>query len=47
MHEQTVRADLQRANVQLRPKAAVTAELEPDVAELYVAGPSVKQLAEQ
>lgn len=47
MHEQTVRANLKRAQVKLRPKAAFTAEQEPEVVELYLAGSSVKQLTER
>lgn len=47
LHEQTVRAHLERAAVQLRPQQVLTASQVDEIAELYLADASLRQLGLQ
>jgi lambda repressor-like predicted transcriptional regulator len=47
LHEQTVRAHLERAAVELRPQQVLTAPQVAEIAELYRAGASLRQLGLQ
>jgi len=47
LHEQTVRAHLERAAVELRPQQVLTAAQAAEIAELYRAGVSLRQLGLQ
>ncbi|MDQ1742353.1 MAG: hypothetical protein QOE23_692, partial [Pseudonocardiales bacterium] len=44
LHEQTVRAHLERAAVELRPQQVLTPDQVIEIAELYRCGASLRQL---
>jgi Mor family transcriptional regulator len=46
MHEQTVKAHLRRADVELRSGRVFNADQAAEIAEAYVAGATIKQLIE-
>jgi lambda repressor-like predicted transcriptional regulator len=47
LHEQTVRAHLERAAVELRPQQVLTADQVAEIVELYRAGATLRQLGVQ
>ncbi|HST47729.1 hypothetical protein [Jatrophihabitans sp.] len=47
LHEQTVRAHLEHAGVELRPQQVLTASQVVEIVELYQAGASLRQLGLQ
>jgi lambda repressor-like predicted transcriptional regulator len=47
LHEQTVRAHLERASVELRPQRVLTIDQVAEIAELYRGGASLRQLGLQ
>jgi len=47
LHEQTVRAHLERAGAELRPQLVLTADQVEEIAECYRAGASLRQLGLQ